>query len=110
MRNLDGAFSFLARGAPGPSRHARCARFSPSLALCRRRYRHALDKTVTYALYRWLFFFILLSLFAMRVWYAQAWYIVSYSLGIYLLNLFIGFISPQVRDESAARPFLRAHP
>ena len=71
-----------------------------------RRYRHTLDRTVTYTLYRWLALGLLLALYGMRVWYAQGWYIVTYSLGIYLLNLFIGFISPQVRVHlGAARRF-----
>ena len=56
-----------------------------------------LDRTVTFTLYRWIALALLLALYALRVWYAQGWYIVSYTLGIYLLNLFIGFISPQVK-------------
>ena len=36
-------------------------------------------------------------LYALRVWALGGFYIVTYGLGIYLLNLFIGFITPQVR-------------
>ena len=42
---------------------------------------------------------VLLVLFALRVWALQGWYIVTYGLGIFLLNLFIGFITPQVRGR-----------
>ena len=35
--------------------------------------------------------------YMLRVWMLQGWYIVTYGLGIHILNLFIGFITPQVR-------------
>lgn len=34
-----------------------------------------------------------------RVIYAGGWYIISYALGIYLLNLLIGFLSPSIDPE-----------
>ena len=37
-----------------------------------------------------------MMLYLLRVYYLNGWYIVTYGLGIYLLNLFIGFLSPQV--------------
>ena len=30
----------------------------------------------------------------------NGWYIVTYGLGIYLLNMFIGFLSPQIDPET----------
>lgn len=66
-----------------------------------------LDKTVTFPLYRWIALGVLLVLFALRVWALQGWYIVTYGLGIFLLNLFIGFITPQVRGAAARRGSLR---
>jgi hypothetical protein len=56
-----------------------------------------LDRTVVYPLYRWLGLALLLCAFVARVWALQGWFIVTYGLGIFLLNLFIGFITPQVR-------------
>ena len=37
----------------------------------------------------------LLALYGLRVMWLQGWHIVTYALGIYLLNLFIAFISPK---------------
>jgi len=59
-----------------PQPHPRASNCSPAPCFTvfssgRRRYRHALDKTVPYALYRWLFFLLLICLFSLRVWYAQ---------------------------------------
>ncbi len=63
-----------------------------------------LDRTTLYPLYRWVSLALLLALYGLRVWLMQGWYIVTYGLGIYMLNLFIGFITPQVREaRSAAR-------
>ena len=36
----------------------------------------------------------------LRVYLVNGWYIVTYGLGIYLLNLFIGFLSPQIDPET----------
>lgn len=58
-----------------------------------------LDKSTPHALYRWIGTFVLVSLYALRVLYIQGFYIVTYGLGIYLLNLLIGFLSPLVDPE-----------
>lgn len=34
-------------------------------------------------------------IFFLRIFIAQGWYIVAYSLGIYLLNLFLAFLQPK---------------
>lgn len=39
---------------------------------------------------------VALALYGTRVFLINGWYIVTYGLGIYLLNQFIGFLSPQV--------------
>jgi hypothetical protein len=65
-------------------------------AFCRR-FQHALDRTVVYPTYRWLGFAAAVGCYGLRVASLNGWYIVTYGLGIFLLNLFIGFISPQVR-------------
>lgn len=80
-------------------------------------YQSYLDKSTPYVAYRWAATGTLFVLFALRIIFAQGWYIgthsrqitpshsnqltdnpwfaVAYSLGIYLLNLFLAFISPK---------------
>ncbi|KAI9726207.1 MAG: retention in endoplasmic reticulum protein 1 [Chrysothrix sp. TS-e1954] len=58
-------------------------------------YQAYLDKSTPYAQFRWLGTFVLLMAFSLRIFLAQGWYIVTYSLGIYLLNLFLAFLSPK---------------
>ena len=69
-----------------------------SVSPCRR-YQHLLDKSTIYIKARWGFFFFVLGLYGLRVYLAQGWYIITYGLGIYLLNMFIGFLSPQVESS-----------
>lgn len=45
---------------------------------------------------RWLAFLGVMAIYLLRVFLVNGWYIVTYGLGIYLLNNFIGFLSPQV--------------
>lgn len=59
-----------------------------------------LDRTTLYLKTRWALFFLLLLLYIWRVWWLQGFFVVTYGLGIYLLNLLIGFISPQVDPET----------
>ncbi|WRK31013.1 Retrieval of early ER protein Rer1 [Cryptosporidium parvum] len=58
-----------------------------------------IEKTTVYPKSRWCFLFILISIFAFRVYHCQGFFIVTYGLSIYLLNLFIGFLSPQIDPE-----------
>ena len=44
---------------------------------------------------RWVASVVILIVYTVRVMILQGWYIVSYALAIYLLNLFIAFISPK---------------
>jgi hypothetical protein len=37
-------------------------------------------------------------MYVLRVYLIRGFHIISYGLGIYLLNLFIGFLSPLVRE------------
>lgn len=50
----------------------------------------------------------MLGIYALRVFLINGWYIVTYGLGIYLLNNFIGFLSPQVRPFYIYLPSLDA--
>ena len=60
-----------------------------------------------YPVARWSAFFVFLFLYLVRVYLLNGFFIVTYGLGIYLLNLFIGFLSPAVDpDEDEAGPVL----
>ncbi|KAL8715030.1 MAG: hypothetical protein Q9220_000987 [cf. Caloplaca sp. 1 TL-2023] len=61
-----------------------------------RLYQSYLDKSTPYTAYRWVGTGVLLALFFLRIVVAQGWYIVCYSLGIYLLNLFLAFLQPKI--------------
>lgn len=61
-----------------------------------RKYQYILDKSSPHVLARWAAFIIAFSLYFLRVYYLNGWFIVTYALGIYLLNQLIGFLSPQV--------------
>ena len=61
-----------------------------------RRYQHALDSTVQHPFLRWVSLLLTTLLYICRVFFIQGWHIVSYALAIYLLNLFILFLSPKI--------------
>ncbi|KAE8703746.1 Protein RER1 [Hibiscus syriacus] len=71
-----------------------------------RRYRHVLDKMIPHIVSRWIGCLTLMALYAVRVYLVQGFYIVTYGLGIYLLNLLIQFLSPQVDPEMQDGPSL----
>jgi len=60
-----------------------------------RQYQKYLDKSTPYVAYRWSGTGAVLTLFFLRIVFAQGWYIVAYCLGIYLLNLFLAFLQPK---------------
>jgi len=60
------------------------------------RYTRSLDGLVPHLIPRWVGLLLFLALYFLRVWMLQGFYIVTYALGIFLLNNFIGFITPQV--------------
>lgn len=64
-----------------------------------RRYQHLLDKSTPLVLYRWIFFAAIAFIYALRVYLVQGFYIITYGLGIYILQLLIAFLSPQVDPE-----------
>jgi len=59
-------------------------------------YQSLLDKSTPHPVSRWIFTFLLITIFIARVLYTKGWYIVTYALGIYHLNLFIAFLSPKI--------------
>lgn len=85
------------------------------------RYQHLLDKSTPQVLYRWIFFAAIAFIFAIRVFMVQGFYIITYALGIYIIQLLIAFLSPQVdpevdgptlptRRSDEFRPFVRRLP
>ncbi|XP_020202431.1 protein RER1A isoform X1 [Cajanus cajan] len=78
---------------------------SPRAAISRwkfaawRQYQHVLDKITPHVGRRWAGFAGVALVYALRVYFVEGFYIVSYGLGIYILNLLIGFLSPQVDPE-----------
>jgi len=67
-----------------------------------RQYQAWLDKSTPFVPYRWLGTVGLLMIFFTRIFVAQGWYIVAYSLGIYLLNLFLAFLQPKFDPSNEA--------
>lgn len=55
---------------------------------------HHLPLLLALTVNRWIFVFFIFFLYCFRVWYWQGWYVVSYGLGIYLLNILVDFLSP----------------
>lgn len=62
-------------------------------------YQYYLDKTTPHTVPRWVGTFVLALIYGLRVYYIQGFYIITYALGIYILNLLIGFLSPLVDPE-----------
>jgi len=86
-----------------------------------RRFQYYLDKSTPHAGMRWIGSFVVALIYCLRAYYVKGFYIVTYGLGIYLLNLLIGFLSPQVDPESEGpalptkgsdefKPFIRRLP
>lgn len=53
-------------------------------------------------LFRWIGFAVVFAGYVTRVYLVNGWFIVTYGLGIFLLNQLIGFLSPQVPPCAAA--------
>ncbi|KAJ3700712.1 hypothetical protein LUZ61_004417 [Rhynchospora tenuis] len=64
-----------------------------------RKFQFYLDKSTPHITGRWLGTLSIALIYALRVYFVQGFYIVTYGLGIYLLNLLIGFLSPMVDPE-----------
>lgn len=61
----------------------------------KRQYQIALDRSTPHVLPRWAGAAVLLLVFMARILLAQAYFIITYALGIYLLNLFLAFLQPK---------------
>jgi len=85
------------------------------------RFQMALDKLVPRLALRWAILCGLAFLYCWRVYVLQGFYIVTYGLGIFILNLFIGFLTPleefdsdgpllPSNDTDEFKPFVRRLP
>ncbi|CAG2181161.1 unnamed protein product, partial [Oppiella nova] len=55
-----------------------------------------LDSWTPHVAYRWVFTFVVFIAFMGRVFIYQGWYIITYALGIYYLNMLIAFLTPKI--------------
>mmetsp|Transcript_33846 Transcript_33846/g.67714 ORF Transcript_33846/g.67714 Transcript_33846/m.67714 type:complete len:196 (-) Transcript_33846:135-722(-) len=58
------------------------------------RYTTIKDSTAPHTAARWIGTAVLFLIYCIRIYLLNGWYIVTYGLGIYILNLGIGFLSP----------------
>lgn len=65
-----------------------------------REFQTRLDSTVRYWQARWIALGVLYFIYILRVYLLQGFYVVTYALGIFELNLLIGFLSPQEDPEN----------
>ncbi|XP_022741262.1 protein RER1B-like [Durio zibethinus] len=65
-------------------------------------FQYFLDRSTPHTKQRWLGTLVVGMMYALRVYYVQGFYVISYGLGIYILNLLIGFLSPKVDPELEA--------
>ncbi|CAL8470448.1 g9990 [Coccomyxa elongata] len=112
MENMNGA---------GPYGDSGSTSVSKMVQKLSQRYRYFLDKTTPHTTGRWLALLALLVIYGVRVYLLKGFYIVTYALGIFNLNLLLGFLTPQVdpelegptlpsRKEDEFRPFVRRLP
>ena len=84
------------------------------------RLQHYLDKSSPHVSARWGGLALVMLMYAVRVFLIKGFYIVTYGLGIYNLNLLLGFLTPQFDPETDGpelptkseefRPFVRRLP
>jgi len=90
-------------------------------AMIGRKWQHYLDQSAPHVGPRWGLTALVMLIYCLRVYLINGWYIITYGLGIYVLNLLIGFLSPQSDPESEGptlptsrddefRPFIRRLP
>ena len=79
----------------------------PAFAKLAQAYRHYLDKTTPHVAPRWAALALVVLVYAVRAYLLRGFYIITYALGIYNLNLLLGFLTPQARASSVAHFLMR---
>jgi len=74
--------------APGP-----VAKFIAALS---RRQQRLLDISTPHLVPRWIVTALIIIAYMARIVFGQGWYLITYGLGIYILNLFLAFLTPKV--------------
>jgi hypothetical protein len=85
-----------------------------------------LDAATPHTGLRWVAWFVILIIYLLRTFFLQGWYIVTYAIGIFILNQFIAFLTPKIdpamrdyeedglslptRASEEFRPFMRQLP
>merc|ERR1712107_452141 len=64
-------------------------------------YQLMLDRWTPFTTSRWIFTVVLVIAFMARILIAQGWYIVTYALAIYHLNLLLAFLTPKIDPAMA---------
>ena len=67
------------------------------IAKLSQQYRHYLNKTTPHVTPRWIALAVVVLIYAVRAYLLHGFYIITYALGIYNLNLLLGFLTPQAR-------------
>lgn len=67
-----------------------------------RAFQYYLDRSTPHPLQRWLGTLVVAIVYVLRVYSIKGFYIISYGVGIYVLNLLIGFLSPKIDPELQA--------
>ncbi|ESQ50629.1 hypothetical protein EUTSA_v10022852mg [Eutrema salsugineum] len=87
-------------------------------------FQNYLDRSAPHLVRRWLVTLVAAVIYIFRVYYAYGFFVISYGLATYILNLLIGFLSPKVdpeleavdgasvsrRDSDEFKPFVRRLP
>ncbi|QPG76470.1 hypothetical protein FOA43_003859 [Brettanomyces nanus] len=58
-------------------------------------YQYYLDYVTPYMIQRWIGTYVLIALLLIRIMVSEGWYIVCYTWAIYLLNMFLQFLTPK---------------
>jgi len=64
------------------------------------RYQKFIDDTTPHTMGRWIASAVCLLIYWLRIWSIGGFYIITYALGIYVLNILLAFLTPQIDPES----------
>ncbi|XP_015933843.1 protein RER1A-like [Arachis duranensis] len=84
---------------PSPSRRVAGRRISKFRKESRKKLQYYLDQWAPHAGQRWIATLFAAGIYVLRVYYVRGFYIISYGLSTYILNLLIGFLSPQLDPQ-----------